>query len=267
MSKKILIQIIPESSGKLKTFKIPVWLLNLLKVFSVVFILFFIFALYKSIDVVKNLLVFEQLKKQNEELLYKQAKYEEYFSTLDSVFLTDFQIQNVLHVFLEKDSAKINEFIENSSLKFQRDLKNEIDFEGRYGWIPLSEKLMAEKIPDVIPVIGVISKKFSEENKHLGIDFAAKQSDPVYASATGKILSVENLSDLGLTVTIDHQNGYISTYSHLNKSYVRKNETVKKGKIIGEIGSSGKTSGPHLHFSITKNNKPVNPEMFFEFRK
>ena len=143
--------------------------------------------------------------------------------------------------------------------------KNEIDFEGRYGWIPLSEKIKAEKIPDIIPVSGVISKKYSEKEKHLGVDFAAKNEDPIYASASGIVISVNETEDLGLTIKIDHQNGYITSYSHLGKASVKQGKKVEKGDLIGIVGSTGKTTGPHLHYVIQKDGKYINPETFFNY--
>ena len=70
--------------------------------------------------------------------------------------------------------------------------------------------------------------------------------------------------DRGLHIQIDHGNGYITSYSHLQKTYVRKGELVKKGEAIGTVGSSGNSTGPHIHYEILKDNTPVDPELFIE---
>ena len=195
----------------------------------------------------------------------KQTKYEEYFTSLDSLFLIDLQIKNILGLFLEDDTSKINAVLEKTRLNPTKSVKNEIDFEGRYGWIPLAEKIKAEKIPDIIPVSGVISKKYSEKEKHLGVDFAAKNEDPIYASASGVVISVNETEDLGLTIKIYHQNGYVTSYSHLGKASVKQGKKVEKGDLIGVVGSTGKTTGPHLHYVIQKDGKYINPETFFNY--
>ncbi len=267
MSKKFFtIQIIPENSGKIKSFKIPVFLWKGIKILFVILACILAFGIYKISDITSDLMKLEKISNTNAELIKKQRQYEEYFSTLDSIFVMDLKLKQILGLFLESDTAKIHKFLEKNQLAHQPSSKNEIDFEGRYGWIPISEKIKAEQIPDVIPVSGIVSKKFNEELKHFGIDFAAKEGDPVYASASGKIISVKESSDLGLTITIDHHNGYLSTYSHLKNAYVSQNASVNKGSLIGAVGSTGKTSGPHLHFTISKNGTPVNPDVFFQYR-
>ncbi|MBO5422806.1 MAG: M23 family metallopeptidase [Fibrobacteraceae bacterium] len=266
MKKKyIRIQWIPDDSGKIKNFKLPTWLWKVIKVFFIIFIIIVILFLLLAGNLAKKALQLEEVKKQNTILLEKQAKYEEYFESLDSLFLIDLQIQNILGLFIENDTSKINKILDKNRLSANNPVKNEIDFEGRYGWRPLSEKIKAEKIPDVIPVSGVISKNYSEKEKHFGVDFAAKNDDPVYASASGVVISVNETEDLGLTIQIDHQNGYKTSYSHLSKANVKEGKKISKGDIIGSVGSTGKTSGPHLHYVIQKDGRYINPETYFNF--
>ena len=266
MSKKyIRIQWIPENTGKIKNFKLPIWLWKFLKVFFIFLVIFFITFSFLAGNLFQKAIELENVKKENKTLLEKQTKYEEYFTSLDSLFLIDLQIKNILGLFLEEDTSKINAILEKTRLNPTKSVKNEIDFEGRYGWIPLSEKIKAEKIPDIIPVSGVISKKYSEKEKHLGVDFAAKNEDPIYASASGIVISVNETEDLGLTIKIDHQNGYITSYSHLGKASVKQGKKIEKGDLIGIVGSTGKTTGPHLHYVIQKDGKYINPETFFNY--
>ena len=67
----------------------------------------------------------------------------------------------------------------------------------------------------------------------------------------------------GKTILIDHGFGIFSSYSHLNKINVKENQQVKSGDLIGEIGSTGRSTGPHLHFGVMKNNAWVDPMQFF----
>jgi len=128
---------------------------------------------------------------------------------------------------------------------------------------PEENATQLDRKPNILPVIGVISKKFDEEDNHFGIDFAATLHEPVFSTASGKVLFVGTNEDLGKTVEIDHGNGLITRYGHLSSYYVKKGNVVRKGETIGAVGMSGKTTGPHLHYEIKLNGKSVNPENYF----
>ncbi len=94
---------------------------------------------------------------------------------------------------------------------------------------------------------------------HLGVDFAAKRGTPLLAVASGKIIYSGWMGGYGRVVKIKHSNGYISLYAHQSRIRVKKGTHVKKGQIIGYVGSSGRSTGPHLHFGLYKKNRAVNP--------
>ena len=97
---------------------------------------------------------------------------------------------------------------------------------------------------------------------HYGIDIAAPKGTSVLSSNSGRvILSERNLFFTGGTVIIDHGHGLISIYSHLEKTFVKKNQLVKKGEIIATVGSTGRSTGPHLDFRLYCNNVPVDPDL------
>ncbi len=120
-----------------------------------------------------------------------------------------------------------------------------------------------ESKPNILPVIGIISKRFDLEKEHTGLDFAASLHEPVFATAAGKVRLAEVQDDMGKIVEIEHANGLVTRYGHLSSYYVRKGNYVRKGETIGSVGMSGKTSGPHLHYEILLHEKPVNPENYF----
>lgn len=267
MAKKyITLQIIPEDTGKLKTYRFSTSLVKFLKIVLFIFVLVLVAFIYEFATANYEVMHLQKVERENKLLTEKQAKYEEYFATLDSIFILDLQIQRILGIFTEQDSAKIHTLLEKSQLVHQAPEQNEIDFENRYGsWKSPAEKLAIEQIPDVIPVSGVVSKPYSEEDKHFGLDFAAISGDPVVACGSGTVVSVVQSLDLGLTITINHHNGYTTAYSHLSATYVSKGQNVSKGNLIGAVGSTGKSSGPHLHLSIQKEGKPINPSKFFDY--
>ena len=99
---------------------------------------------------------------------------------------------------------------------------------------------------------------------HGGIDFSAALGTEAYATGDGVVFDVErNEWGYGNMVTIDHGYGYKTRYAHLQKSLVRKGQKVKRGQRIGLIGSTGKTTGVHLHYEVLKNDVPIDPINFF----
>ena len=94
---------------------------------------------------------------------------------------------------------------------------------------------------------------------HNGVDLANSQGTPIYAARSGKVTVATYGGTYGYYVTINHGDGYSSLYAHMTHYTVSKGQTVKKGDIIGYMGSTGRSTGPHLHFSIFYNGSSVNP--------
>ena len=99
---------------------------------------------------------------------------------------------------------------------------------------------------------------------HAGIDFTAPSGTPIYATGDGTIIRAQRLrTGYGQNVIIDHGYGYRSLYAHMSKISVRKGQKVKRGQIIGKVGSTGKSTAPHLHYEVIKNGRKLNPIEFF----
>ncbi len=99
------------------------------------------------------------------------------------------------------------------------------------------------------------------EKFHSGIDFAAEEGTPIVASADGVVVKVENLEDsYGKLVVINHGDGFETWYAHMNGFAVEQDDKVKQGEVVGYVGSTGKSTGPHLHYEVHKDGKHVNPE-------
>lgn len=103
-----------------------------------------------------------------------------------------------------------------------------------------------------------------ERKFHTGIDFGASQGTPIYAFEAGKVEFVGWKSGYGKAVIINHGEAKSTLYGHASKLIVRKGERVVPGQTIGYIGSTGMSTGPHLHFEVRINNKPVNPRPFLK---
>lgn len=99
---------------------------------------------------------------------------------------------------------------------------------------------------------------------HAGIDFSGPTGAPIYAAAKGRISFVGQKSGYGNVVEIAHGNGMVTRYAHMSKFASRVGQEVAAGDVIGAIGSTGRSTGPHLHFEVRINDRAVNPRPFLE---
>lgn len=97
---------------------------------------------------------------------------------------------------------------------------------------------------------------------HSGMDIGGKIGDPVYAAANGKVTDTGYSSARGNYITISHPSGLSTNYMHLNKILTKKGATVKQGDTIAELGSTGRSTGPHLHIEVVKNGSTVDPAIY-----
>ena len=99
---------------------------------------------------------------------------------------------------------------------------------------------------------------------HAGLDFAAPQGTPIYATADGRVTTAGNTGNgFGNHVEINHGYGYETLYGHMFRIKVRSGQVVKRGEVIGWVGSTGKSTGPHLHYEVHKGGRSLDPIYFF----
>ncbi|HEV8283536.1 MAG TPA: M23 family metallopeptidase [Chitinophagaceae bacterium] len=99
---------------------------------------------------------------------------------------------------------------------------------------------------------------------HAGLDFAAPQGTPIYATANGRVTIAGNTGDgYGNHVVINHGYGYETLYGHMVRVKARAGQQVKRGEVIGWVGSTGKSTGPHCHYEVHKNGQKIDPVYFF----
>ena len=119
----------------------------------------------------------------------------------------------------------------------------------------------------VVPVQGNISSRYGareaiRDHTHQGLDIAAKTGTPIKAAADGEIIYSGVMGGYGNLIIIDHGNGIKTYYGHCSKLYKKKGSIVKAGDKIAAVGSTGNSTGPHLHFEIRKNGVYVNPAKY-----
>jgi murein DD-endopeptidase MepM/ murein hydrolase activator NlpD len=127
------------------------------------------------------------------------------------------------------------------------------------------------RIPSILPVenayvtggYGYRSDPFTgRQAMHQGLDISARRGEPVVAAANGRVVSTGMSGDLGLVVEIDHGNGVLTRYGHTERIFVRKGQEVARGQVIAAVGSSGRSTNPHLHYEVRVNDRNVNPSRY-----
>ena len=131
--------------------------------------------------------------------------------------------------------------------------------------IPAIQPISNEDLTRMASGYGMRSDPFTKARKmHWGMDFTAPRGTPIYASGDGVVKRADSrATGYGKHIRIDHGYGYTSLYAHLYKYNVRKNQKVKRGDLIGFVGSTGRSQAPHLHYEISKDSKRINPINFY----
>jgi len=97
---------------------------------------------------------------------------------------------------------------------------------------------------------------------HPGVDLAEAYGAEIHAAAAGRVVHAGPAGGYGIMVEIDHGNGLATRYAHMSEALVEEGEAVDKGAVLGRLGSTGRSTGPHLHYEVRVDGEPVDPERF-----
>ena len=131
-----------------------------------------------------------------------------------------------------------------------------------------SVRTVEEARPDIWPVVGIITSDYGwrrirgRRDFHTGVDIGAPYGSRVVATAPGYVLFAGRVRGYGKTVVLYHGYGYATLYAHMSSIAVRRGDVVSKNRVIGYVGSSGRTTGPHLHYEVIKYGIRQNPIVY-----
>ncbi len=278
------------------------WQRKLLTVFSflltgLVFGSAFFFLAYTYIDSPKE----KEIKRENKKLQMKydflNKKLDEVAAVLsdiekrdDNIYRVIFEAEPIAGNIRKAGFGGINRYkdlegYKSSELMIESALKMDIILKQLYIQsksfdevmeMAMNKKEMLASIPAIQPVSNKDLKRmasgfgfridphYKTRAFHAGMDFTAPRGTPIYATGDGRITRADNKSKgYGNHVRIDHGYGYVTLYAHMYKIKVIPGQRVKRGDIIGLVGNTGKSVGPHCHYEVRKNGNPLNPVNFY----
>ncbi len=166
---------------------------------------------------------------------------------------------------VEKDDAvkAVSEIATIQIQKQEQEEKEKIEEEEKKNALAIvNDVIIAEK-----PVTGSITSRYAEVSRirsgaHTGLDIATAKGTDIKVCSDGKVVFASNKGSYGNLVKVEHKNGVETWYAHCSKIYAKVGQEVKAGDIIAAVGSTGNSTGPHLHFEIRINGNPVNPQKY-----
>ncbi len=169
---------------------------------------------------------------------------------------------------LERERSRLVSLLHQNLLELRKQA-----FQREQNLNEIKEFLRAQKsillsTPSLWPVFGPITSRFGESREvspsggkrsHQGVDISVPPGTPIVAPADGVVTFCGQESEYGLLICIDHGNGFSTSYGHLKELFVQTGDQVKPGQVVGTVGISGNSTGPHLHYEVRIQGNPVNP--------
>jgi len=252
MSKKFTILVIPDDDSETSSYSFSKIFIKIAIVFSLLIILASIAIIVKTVP---NISKFDSLNKKYNVLAKERIKVLELMENLEKLNQMDEFVRNSL----------------GSELNFSE--KPEI-VDSALMLIPENHLIsLSDNIPSLAPIEGFVSKRMESvfsnvSNLHGGIDIVASEGTPIRATSSGVVVFSGWTYEMGNLIVLYHGDDYITHYGHNQQNIVSRLDIVKKGDIIGYVGNTGISSGPHLHFEIWKGNKSIDPLIYFpEYQK
>ena len=298
-SKFFTLTIVPSSCGKTRRIVVPRYLITTGTIGLILcfFALFYFISEYNILK--EKLTYFENLEElvqiQQEKIASLAGKVDQFNNTLDKLREMENRLKTMVGAGIENSDIEeglgeggpdeyisfenwIPEKIDTGSLQSIKTIENNFKFLRNEAMLREQnfiriQKFIEEKkvlfasMPNIFPVKGWLSAGYGsrinpftkKREMHQAIDIAAPWGTSIKAACQGRVTYSGWKGCYGLVITVKNGYGYSTVYGHLSKILVKKGEWIEKGQIIGKLGSSGRSTGPHLHFEVWKGGKTINP--------
>lgn len=196
---------------------------------------------------------YEIMKKRTREVEAKFSELQDLKRELSGLKKTEAKLQHMLGISQQPVMLSLNDI--NRSTSLNASVAGDTSPSSNSG--DTVSRDSGRSTPNIMPVKGWISAKLGAN--HTGVDIAAREGDPVVAAADGIVTFAGWDNYFGNKVEIAHGQKFSTMYGHNAKLFVKEKQAVKQGQVIALVGSTGQSSGPHLHYEVRINGKPVDP--------
>jgi len=291
LKKKLTLMVIPDSTGFSKELSLSVALLYIgaASVVVLLFLCFFLAAEFFGNRVTSEEL--DRLRAENEQLIEKYEQMRWDLSEMDARYYELVQKEIAIRTIFDLPEINSEErqlgiggpgppaFISMTEAQ-EATYATEVEVDRllrlsrfeleKFGEVEEALTGLKDRLthtPSIWPAKGWNSRGFGMKNDpftgllqlHRGIDIANHIGTPVIATADGVVKSMGKFRRMGRMMVIDHGYGFVTRYGHLSKYAVKQGQKVKRGNVIGYMGNSGRSTGPHLHYEVWRNGKILNP--------
>lgn len=264
LSTTVTIMLVPHSRGGSLNFRMPYALLGLMILFAGVGAVYTVSLTWHALD-------FYVMKQKYAQMT---DQFQEMKTTIKSLKESELEFKRIFSLGSRKkvldamDEPKNDGSIDIDELKLQ--VAESLASISEIREFMAKERDVYRATPQGVPVDGQLSSgfgmrvhpRYGSKKFHSGIDLSAPRGTPIHATADG-IISFSGWSKgNGNIVVIEHGHGFSTVYAHNTKNLIKVGQTVKRGQKIATIGSTGVSTGPHVHYEVWKNGERVNPESF-----
>ncbi|MCX7894556.1 MAG: peptidoglycan DD-metalloendopeptidase family protein [Thermoanaerobaculum sp.] len=273
---------IPHAAGRVYKIHLSPTLLKVVAAFAVLAFILSLVALLGSGNFVRQRALYRSLEKENRELRRTNQKLQEALAEVHSRLEQFEQRTKQLAIAAgvadalvapappPRTSVGTGGPLDRLTGNPEQLLQREAQLERQLGAVEqrLSEQqLLLSHTPTIAPVVGVITDGFGpridpmtrQAAFHDGLDISAAFGTPVKAPADGLVVFADREAGYGKAIKINHGYGFVTVYGHLDRILVKEGQRVKRGDIIGRVGMTGRTTGPHLHYEVWKDGERQNP--------
>ncbi len=300
MAKKYTVLVIPEGTNNVRNFSIPIWSIPavmIVMIFSITLCVYWYYQYGKLHSEVPDRLAMEKdLQRQESQIEDIAQRLTSYKKQMGKIQIFNRRLRIMANLEKPNDindgilgvgghsgsdtgpGVRLSQSAQDRQLmNIRRDLDAlRIATEDERGIQEELAKFLQERrsimaaTPSIWPVRGWVTSNFGyrispftgKRDFHAGLDIASRQGTPIKATADGVVTFVGRNGGYGKMVTVNHGHGMVTRYAHLSKYKTKKGQKVKRGHVIGLLGNSGRSTGPHLHYEVLISGTSTNPKHY-----